>query len=95
MYEMYYSRAGRDLWRTSDVVPRSEAGVAEPNPFLTGFQPGCCSVVCGKLRRSNLPDSKLKFASTRVPLMVRFRAHTAKSIYIFPVFEQPGKNLLF
>lgn len=35
MYERYYSRAGRDLWRTSDVVPRSEVGRAKPDPFLT------------------------------------------------------------
>ena len=34
LYKMYYSRAGRDLWRTSDVVPRSEVGLAKPDPFL-------------------------------------------------------------
>lgn len=33
--KMYYSRAGRDLWRTSFVVPHSEVGLAKPSPFLT------------------------------------------------------------
>lgn len=35
LYKVYYSRAGRDLWRTSDVVPCSEVGLAKPDPFLT------------------------------------------------------------
>lgn len=35
LYKMYYSGTGRDLWRTSDVVPRSEVALAKPDPFLT------------------------------------------------------------
>lgn len=44
----------------------------------------------------NLPDSKLEFASARVPLMVCFRAgYRAKSIYIFPKLNNLEKICSF
>lgn len=87
--KMYDSRAGRDLWRTSFVVPHSEVGLAKPDPFLTLVfsQPGA--------PQSAETDSKLKFASTRVPLMVLSRVHTAKSIFILPKLNNLEKICLF
>jgi len=35
LYKMYDSRAGRELWRTSDVVPCSEVVLTKPDPFFT------------------------------------------------------------
>lgn len=51
---------------------------------------------CSVWKVWSLPDSKLEFASAKVPLMVRFRArYRAKSIHIFPKLNNLEKICSF